>query len=42
LAPKIASAIVVAKSGKPAMIGSLEELEAILAGQSGTWVVPDR
>ncbi|PZO10508.1 MAG: carbamate kinase [Lysobacteraceae bacterium] len=41
MGPKVASAVAMAKAGKRAAIGSIDELEAILAGNAGTWIVPD-
>jgi len=41
MAPKVAAAIAMAQAGKRAAIGSITELEAILAGDAGTWIVPD-
>jgi carbamate kinase len=41
MAPKVAAAIAMAKAGKRAAIGSIADVEAILAGTAGTWVVPD-
>lgn len=41
MGPKVAAAISMAQSGKVAMIGALESLNAILAGDAGTWVEPD-
>ena len=41
MAPKIAAAVAMAKAGRRAAIGSINELEAILAGTAGTWIVPD-
>lgn len=41
MGPKVAAAVSLAKAGKIAMIGALGDLDAILAGQAGTWVVPD-
>ena len=41
MAPKVAAAVAMAKTGKRAAIGSIADIEAILAGDAGTWVVPD-
>jgi len=41
MAPKVAAAVAMAKAGKRAAIGSITELEAIVAGTAGTWVGPD-
>jgi carbamate kinase len=41
MAPKVAAAIAMAKTGKRAAIGSIADVEAILAGNAGTWIVPD-
>lgn len=41
MAPKVAAAIAMARAGKRAMIGSLLELPAILAGKAGTQILPD-
>jgi carbamate kinase len=40
MGPKVAAAISMAKFGKVAMIGALNDFEAILAGEAGTWIVP--
>jgi carbamate kinase len=39
--PKVVAASSMAKLGKVAMIGALNDLEAILVGKAGTWVIPD-
>jgi carbamate kinase len=41
MGPKVAAAVSMAKAGKIGMIGALNDLNAILAGKAGTWVVPD-
>jgi carbamate kinase len=41
MAPKVAAAIAMAKTGKRAAIGSIADIEAILAGNAGTWILPD-
>lgn len=41
MAPKVAAAVAMAQAGKRAAIGSITELEAILAGNAGTWIVAD-
>jgi carbamate kinase len=41
MGPKVGAAIAMAKAGKRAMIGALGDLEAILAGTAGTWILPD-
>ncbi len=41
MGPKIDAAIAMANAGKRAAIGAIGDLEAILAGTAGTWIVPD-
>lgn len=41
MGPKVAAAIAMARAGKWTMIGSLNDLPAILRGTAGTWVLPD-
>ena len=41
MGPKVDAAIAFAKSGKVAVIGALENLTAIMAGESGTRVTMD-
>jgi carbamate kinase len=41
MAPKVAAAVAMASAGKRAAIGSIADLEAIVDGTAGTWVVPD-
>jgi carbamate kinase len=40
MAPKIDAAIAMANAGKRAAIGAIGDIEAILAGHAGTWIVP--
>jgi carbamate kinase len=41
MAPKVAAAIRMAQAGRRAAIGSMDDLEDVLTGAAGTWVVPD-
>jgi carbamate kinase len=41
MAPKVAAAAAMANAGKMAMIGALGDLQALLDGTKGTWVLPD-
>lgn len=41
MAPKVAAAVAIARAGKMAMIGGLGDLQALLEGTKGTWVLPD-
>ena len=41
MAPKVAAAVAMASAGKMAMIGALVDLQALLDGTKGTWVLPD-
>lgn len=41
MAPKVAAAMFMAREGKIAMIGVLGDLQALLDGTKGTWVLPD-
>jgi carbamate kinase len=41
MGPKVEAAISMANAGKVAIIGALNDLDAILAGKAGTWIVPD-
>jgi carbamate kinase len=41
MGPKVAAAVAMAKAGRSAAIGALGDLEAILRGDTGTWVCPD-
>lgn len=41
MAPKVAAAIAMANAGKRAAIGSIADVEAILAGNAGTWIAPE-
>jgi carbamate kinase len=41
MAPKVAAAVAMAGKGKLAMIGGLGDLQALLDGTKGTWVLPD-
>jgi carbamate kinase len=41
MAPKVAAAVAMARKGKLAMIGGLGDLQALLDGTKGTWVLPD-
>lgn len=41
MAPKVAAAVAMARAGKMAMIGALGDLQALLDGTKGTWVLPD-
>jgi carbamate kinase len=41
MAPKVAAAILMARSGKRAAIGAISELGAITQCVAGTWVLPD-
>lgn len=43
MGPKIEAVCRFVKAtGKPAVIGSLDNIETVVAGDSGTWVVPDK
>jgi carbamate kinase len=41
MAPKVAAAMSMAREGKIAMIGALGDLQGLLDGTKGTWVLPD-
>jgi carbamate kinase len=41
MAPKVAAALAMANVGKRAAIGAIADVEAILASNAGTWIVPD-
>jgi carbamate kinase len=41
MGPKVAAAVALAEAGKRAAIGALGDLEAILKGEAGTWVIGD-
>lgn len=42
MGPKVAAAsLFVRRTGNPAVIGSLEDINKIVAGEKGTWITPD-
>ncbi|MCA3695327.1 carbamate kinase [Aquidulcibacter sp.] len=41
MAPKVAAAAAMARGGKIAMIGALGDLQGLIDGTKGTWVLPD-
>ena len=40
MGPKVTAAVAMARAGRRAAIGAIGELEAILAGEAGTWIEP--